>query len=80
MLWAISDPVMRTLYALENAPQEPPAMWQVACLRDYGVKTRITADANWTNQLDSLDMYIGTQARSLPEYPEPIRVTRLSTN
>ncbi|KAJ7798840.1 SNF2 family N-terminal domain-containing protein [Mycena olivaceomarginata] len=72
MLWAISDPVMRTLYALENAPQEPPPMWQVACLRDYGVKTRITADANWTNELDSLDMYIGTQARHLPEYPEPI--------
>lgn len=72
MLWAISDPVMRTLYALENAPQEPPPMWQVACLRDYGVKTRITADASWTNQLDSLDMYTGTQACSLPQYPQPI--------
>ncbi|KAJ7808116.1 SNF2 family N-terminal domain-containing protein [Mycena olivaceomarginata] len=44
----------------------------VACLCDYGVKTQVTADANWTNELDSLDMYIGTQARHLPEYPEPI--------
>ncbi|KAJ7879598.1 SNF2 family N-terminal domain-containing protein [Mycena olivaceomarginata] len=66
MLWALSDSV-RDSYD-ENAPQEPPPLWQVACLRDHNLTTALAGETNWTEELDTLDIYTGIEAAVLPEY------------
>ena len=69
MRWALSNQDLDEFSKQLDVPQGPPPQWQLSCLLDHGLTTFVSADSNWTDEPNTLDLYTSTEPASvLPVY------------
>ncbi|KAJ7197557.1 SNF2 family N-terminal domain-containing protein [Mycena pura] len=68
MRWALSNQDLDEFSEQLDIPQGPPPQWQLSCLLDHGLTTFISANSNWTQEPNTLDLYTSTELAPLPNY------------
>ncbi|KAJ7198704.1 P-loop containing nucleoside triphosphate hydrolase protein [Mycena pura] len=68
MRWALSNQDLDEFSEQLDIPQGPPPQWQLSCLLDHGLTTFVSANSNWTQEPNTLDLYTSTELAPLPNY------------